>query len=937
MFVKNLTRHALSLVSVLLLLYAFFLFLPLENNQRSSIRFFLPLHTAMETFSVVISCMIFGIIWNTVDRKRAASVDILGISFLSVGLLDFAHLLSYQGMPVFVSPNSPQKAIVFWLAARLVAALSMLIAAVMPLKPADKSKSWHYLFISLLITALVYWIELAHPEWLPMFWQDGLSQIKVYIELVLIGIYSSVALMMYWRYRQLGTDTQTQGLLLAASVMAISELCFASYIKVDDTLNFLGHIYKIIAYFFLYQVLFVQFIHEPYRLLEATRQEIWLQKERAEVTLQSIMDGVITTDASGYVVSINSIASRLTGYSSPSAVGQPISHIFKVIDETSGIELENPVEQCLRERNAVLLANHALLISAFKQVCAIEQLASPIVDRQGNIIGVIMVFRDVTERRHAQDTIRRNEQRLREAQTMAKMGNWEWDIQKNQIEWSDEIKKLFNIKNLQLDYEGFLAFLHTEDKEKVKALVEKVLQGDEVYDIEYRIVYSNEQIRYVHAKAQVEFDALGKPIKMVGIAQDISEPKLAEEQLRNSYKVIEDLYNYAPCGYHSLDNDGVIQRINQTELDWLGYDREDVVGKMALTDFMTNDSVKRFHQYYPELKRQGFINDVELELIRKDGSHFFVSLNATIIYDLNGQFVMTRSTLFDITERRIAQTELMKKEEILRRAQTIAHVGSWEWDILGGQQVWSDESYRIFGLDKVTSQGSYDEFMNLVVPEDRALVTSNVQAALYASSCYVAEYRIKRPTGEIRYISSQAELVRNELGRPVRMIGTNFDITERKLIEIELRDKEAEQRKQTEMRTAIFDALPVNLVVINAEGGIVFINRRWRDFALENGLLSADYGIGANYLHVCEFVESDTSIAETLNGLRRILSGELDQFVTEYPCHSAQHQRWFRMIAVPLAVNKRLGAVIIHIDSTESWQYIAQMEALIQELKQQLA
>lgn len=123
------------------------------------------------------------------------------------------------------------------------------------------------------------------------------------------------------------------------------------------------------------------------------------------------------------------------------------------------------------------------------------------------------------------------------------------------------------------------------------------------------------------------------------------------EALGQSSKEIIDLYNHAPCGYHSLDANGIFIRINDTELSWAGYSAEEVIGKMKLSDFLTPASYDKFQEEFPRFKEQGFINDLEYEVRRKDGSLFHVLLNATAVYDDEGRYVMSRSTLFDITVR----------------------------------------------------------------------------------------------------------------------------------------------------------------------------------------------------------------------------------------------------------------------------------------------
>jgi len=144
----------------------------------------------------------------------------------------------------------------------------------------------------------------------------------------------------------------------------------------------------------------------------------------------------------------------------------------------------------------------------------------------------------------------------------------------------------------------------------------------------------------------------------LAVVQDVTERKQAEIKLHKFAEKIEDLYNNAPCGYHSLDKDGTILMINETELAWLGYARDEVIGKMKLTDLLTPESRQTFHETFPQFMKLGFIHDIELELIRKDGTVLSGLISATAIYDPDGNFVMSRSTLADITGLKRVEQQL---------------------------------------------------------------------------------------------------------------------------------------------------------------------------------------------------------------------------------------------------------------------------------------
>jgi two-component system sensor histidine kinase/response regulator len=143
--------------------------------------------------------------------------------------------------------------------------------------------------------------------------------------------------------------------------------------------------------------------------------------------------------------------------------------------------------------------------------------------------------------------------------------------------------------------------------------------------------------------------------------------------LRKSADEISDLYNNAPCGYHSVDANGTFLRINETELRWLGYTREEVIGRMRFADLLTPQSLETFASNFALLKARGWVSNLEFELYRKDGTVLPVVLNATVVKDAKDHYQMSRSTLFDNTEKKgmvEALREAKKAAELANHAKS---------------------------------------------------------------------------------------------------------------------------------------------------------------------------------------------------------------------------------------------------------------------------
>ncbi len=169
--------------------------------------------------------------------------------------------------------------------------------------------------------------------------------------------------------------------------------------------------------------------------------------------------------------------------------------------------------------------------------------------------------------------------------------------------------------------------------------------------LEVRVAERTAELQRANARLQVE----------------LAERRRAEEARQRAAAEVQDLYDHAPCGYYSVDADGRCVRINDTELNWLGYTREEVLGK-HVTELMTPTSARQFEALFPVLKTRGWVRDLEQEMVRKDGTTLPVLLNATAVRDGAGNFLMSRSTATDLSERKRAEAELHKAKEAAEAA-----------------------------------------------------------------------------------------------------------------------------------------------------------------------------------------------------------------------------------------------------------------------------
>ncbi len=206
----------------------------------------------------------------------------------------------------------------------------------------------------------------------------------------------------------------------------------------------------------------------------------------------------------------------------------------------------------------------------------------------------------------------------------------------------------------------------------------KVTGSDEISILGSAFNKLLDQLRASHASLEKRVDQRTAELEQTNaeLRKEAVIRRQAEDDLRKYSEEISDLYNNAPCGYHSLDTDGTFLQMNDTELRWLGYTRDEVIGKMTWIDLLPPEYLDVFHKTFPVLKERGWIDNLEFELIRKDGTRLPVLLNATAIKDDKGCYIMSRSTLFDITERRQAEEERKVLQERLQRAEKMEALGT---------------------------------------------------------------------------------------------------------------------------------------------------------------------------------------------------------------------------------------------------------------------
>ena len=289
--------------------------------------------------------------------------------------------------------------------------------------------------------------------------------------------------------------------------------------------------------------------------------------------------------------------------------------------------------------------------------------------------------------------------------------------------------------------------------------------------------------------------------------RDITERKAFEEELKQSEErfrlLIEGVKDYA---IFVLDTEGRVATWNEGAERIKGYRAEEIIGE-HFSIFYTEEDIERAHpEHELEVAETQGRYEEEGWRVRKDGSRFWASVLITALRDEEGRLQGFSKITRDITERRKNEEALKESEASLAEAQRMARLGNWEWDLRTGEVRWSDEVFRIYGYEPKEFVPTFERLVEIVHPDDRELLRERIDATLYEGAPYDFHHRIVLPSGEERIVSRRAEVVRDEGGEPLYMVGTVQDITERQRAEEEIRRLNAELEERVRKRTAQLEA-----------------------------------------------------------------------------------------------------------------------------------
>ncbi|MEA5572696.1 PAS domain S-box protein [Calothrix sp. UHCC 0171] len=508
------------------------------------------------------------------------------------------------------------------------------------------------------------------------------------------------------------------------------------------------------------------------KLVEAALRE----SERRYATLtEAAPVAIFWLDASGNCTYVNDCWGEMTGRPTAAAMGMGWLDTVHPDDRQQTILVWNQLfdnqqpEQPYRLEARILRPDHSILWF----YC----LMLPETDSTGSLIGYVGSLMDISDRKLAEQRLAQSESQYRLLFERNPNPMWIFD---------PETLAFLAVNQAAIAHYGysqseFLAMTLADIRPTEDIPVfQDFLKQYRLTDADF--VYRGEWQHYKRDGSIIDVEITSSPIVWEGkpadfvMVKDITEHKQAQKTLQTYATELEELYNHAPCGYHSLDKDGTFVRINDTELNMLGYSQEEVVGKKKFSDLITPESKITFQENFPRFQERGWVRDLEFQMIRKDGTILPTSLSATAMKDAAGNYLVSRSMVVDISDRQQAQEKIREQAALLDITTDAIFVS----DLQHCLSYWNSGAERLYGWQAAEVMGrNCREFLyqKISSPLEAAFKT------VVEKGEWQGELNQITKSGEEIIVQSRWTLVCDRTGQPKSILCVDTDITEKKHLE----------------------------------------------------------------------------------------------------------------------------------------------------------
>lgn len=334
-----------------------------------------------------------------------------------------------------------------------------------------------------------------------------------------------------------------KGVALTDSILSIHHAANTSMLfsleQSKKKFNLKNNRYYNIAYWgiiasIVFTAVIVYFLLKGIKKVERVTNLLMLQREHLGITLKSIGEGLITTGNDGKIIYMNPAAEKLTGWTLQEVKNKPLQTVYDVINEETGLPFDNIVNRIIEENKTIELENNTILRSKNAGNRIISNNGSPLKDLEGNVLGAVLVFKDITERKKSEEKIKKAIERYEILSKATSDTVWDWDIVNDAILYNHSMYQMFGYTKAELQNgtSWWRSNLHPDDYENINLILDQEFKkGTETIQFEYRYRCADKTYKYILDRAYIVYNMEGAPVRMIGAMQDITKEKEHERHI----------------------------------------------------------------------------------------------------------------------------------------------------------------------------------------------------------------------------------------------------------------------------------------------------------------------------------------------------------------------------------------------------------------------
>jgi PAS domain S-box-containing protein len=427
---------------------------------------------------------------------------------------------------------------------------------------------------------------------------------------------------------------------------------------------------------------------------------------------------------------------------------------------------------------------------------------------------------DITEQRHIEEALAENQEQLRLAQEVARIGTFVWNLQTGASQLTPELEAMYGLPpgGFAAGHRTWQDLICPEDRDRGVLYVQEAMEKGS-FAAEWRVIWPDGTTRWLFGRAWVSKDDTGKPLRLMGANTDVTERKLAELEV---FRIKVDLAE----NQERLRLAQEVARIGtfvwnlQTGVNQLTPELETMyglppggfaAGHRTWQDLICPEDRDQGVRYVQEAMEKGSFA-AEWRVTWPDGTTHWLFGRAWVSKDDTGKPLRLMGANTDVTERKLAELEVLRikvdlaeNQERLRLAQQVARIGTFVWNLQTGESQLTPELEAMYGLPPGGFASGQRTWQDLIGPEDRDQGVRYVHEIMETGS-FEAEWRVIWPDGTTRWLFGRAWVFKDDTGKPLRLVGANIDVTERKEAELEVSRMNAELELRVSRRTFELEA-----------------------------------------------------------------------------------------------------------------------------------